>query len=106
MAESHYQKKLQDALRERGAWIVKYPAGPHGVIGTPDLLCCYLGWFVAIECKAGNPKLKRYQLTPMQQRQRQEILNAEGSHLVAWPGNHQDVMRFFDGLDVLETARL
>lgn len=83
--EARYQKQLMDAIRERGGWVVKYPAGPHGTIGTPDLLVCYLGHFLAIEVKAGNPRLKRYEPTAMQQRQLDAIVTAGGHAFVDWP---------------------
>lgn len=79
--ERRYQTSLIAELRKRGAWVVKYPAGPHGTIGVPDLLACYRGLFLAIECKA-----KREPPTAMQQRQLDGIVSAGGMALVAWPG--------------------
>lgn len=99
--EARYQKKLMDALRARGAWVVKYPAGPHGTIGTPDLLACYRGRFLAIEVKAGNPKLKAYAPTPMQRHQLGLVSDAGGIILIAWPQTHDDVMRVLRTIDDL-----
>lgn len=85
--ERRYQTSLIDKLRKRGAWVVKYPAGPHGTIGTPDLLACYRGYFLAIECKA-----RREEPTPMQQRQLDSIREADGLAIVAWPGVDLDAL--------------
>lgn len=84
--ERAHQTKLISELRARGAWVVKYPAGPHGTIGTPDLLACYRGQFAAIEVKAGDPRLKAYQPTPMQQRQLDLVVTAGGFAYISWPG--------------------
>lgn len=85
--ERRYQVKLMEQIRKRGGWVVKYPAGPHGTIGTPDLLTCYRGLFLAIECKA-----KREPPTSMQQRQLDEIVSAGGMALVAHPGLDLDAL--------------
>lgn len=95
MSEAAFQKKLQDALRQRGAWVAKYPAGPHGVKGVPDLMVCHLARFYAVECKAGDPRLARYALTVSQALQRDKVIAAGGVHLVAWPGNLDWVLSYF-----------
>jgi Holliday junction resolvase len=97
--EARYQKKLIDAIRARGGYIVKYPAGRFGTIGTPDLLACYHGLFIGIECKAGNPALAAHAPTTQQERQLDLIKRAGGIRLVAWPGNRDEVMAALDQLD-------
>lgn len=97
--ERTYQTKLIERLRKRGAWVVKYPAGPHGTVGTPDLLACYRGLFLAIEVKAGDPKLKAYAPTIAQQRQLDAINTADGLALVLWPGNDAHLDVILGGLD-------
>jgi Holliday junction resolvase len=90
--ERRYQTQLIAELRKRGAWVAKYPAGPHGTIGTPDLLACYRGYFLAIECKA-----RREEPTTMQQRQLDLIREAGGIAIVAWPG--LDLDHLLDAFD-------
>lgn len=102
-SEARYQKQLMDRIRERGGWVVKYPAGPHGTIGTPDLLVCYLGHFLAIEVKAGNPRLKRYEPTPMQARQLDGVREAGGVAIIAWPDG-PDIDRLLDTIELLDAA--
>lgn len=97
--ERRYQVKLMEALRDRGAWVVKYPAGPHGTVGTPDLLCCYRGQFLAIECKAGDPAKKAHEPTTMQIKQLDAIVTAGGWAHVMWPGG-QSADDVLDAIDV------
>ena len=42
---------LTAKLRARGAYVVKHHGSQFGTQGTPDLLVCYRGRFVAIEVK-------------------------------------------------------
>jgi Holliday junction resolvase len=97
--ERRHQVKLMEQLRKRGAWVVKYPAGPHGAIGTPDLLCCYRGLFLAIEVKATRGE----QPTSMQRRQLDLIVTAGGHALVAHPAGKTypatDLDALLDALD-------
>ncbi len=92
--EARYQKSLIDQLRSRGAWICKYPAGPHGSVGVPDLLACYRGRFLAIECKAAKAKTP----TAMQQHQLDLIVTAGGLATVSYPGS-DDVAAILDSID-------
>lgn len=97
--ERRYQTKLIDKLREAGAYIVKYPAGPHGTVGTPDLLACYRGHFIAIEVKAGDPTLARYRPTTSQQRQLNAIKHAGGVAIIAQPAYEPSLL--LDDLDAM-----
>jgi hypothetical protein len=45
------RKAVRDELSKRGALIIPYSAYPHGMPGTPDLLCCYRGIFLGVEVK-------------------------------------------------------
>jgi hypothetical protein len=42
-------------------WCVKYPGGIFGKAGTPDVLCCVRGRFVAFEVKRSGGKRSRSQ---------------------------------------------
>lgn len=54
--ESKIKKKVHATLKERGAYAVNYIGGAYANNGTPDILVCYRGWFIGIECKAGRGK--------------------------------------------------
>lgn len=102
--EANYQKRLMQQLRARGAYVVKYPAGPHGAKGVPDLLCCYRGRFIALELKAGNPALAQYAPTINQEHQLDAIHRAGGIALVSWPAS--DALSILDDIDQLFDAVL
>lgn len=58
----------------------------YGRSGVPDIVCCFKGQFVAIECKAGDNKP-----TALQQRELKNIMNAGGHAFVA---NEQNIAFF------------
>jgi len=51
MTEAALQRKIQAALRERGAKVIKIHGGPYSVVGTPDLIGALGGRSFAIEVK-------------------------------------------------------
>jgi hypothetical protein len=51
MNEATLQRKVQAACRAAGAYCVKFHGGEYGSAGTPDILVCLLGKFIAIETK-------------------------------------------------------
>lgn len=49
--ERTIQRACLKTLRERGAYAVNIAGGPSIDTGTPDILACYRGRFVAVEVK-------------------------------------------------------
>lgn len=54
--ESKVKAKVHAALKAAGAYAVNYIGGQYAANGTPDILACLHGRFVAIEAKAGKNK--------------------------------------------------
>ena len=55
--EKNFEKRIKDFLTEQNCWFIKYwGGGEFTQAGTPDILCCCEGRFVAIEVKAPNGK--------------------------------------------------
>jgi len=53
--ESALQKQIMQYLNALpGCKAVKYPAGYYSRSGTPDILCCVEGQFIAIEVKTNT----------------------------------------------------
>lgn len=75
--ESAVVFSIQRLLVKRGAWWVK----TSGVakVGCPDLLCCYRGVFLAVECK--RPQLGV--VSPKQKHELAKINEAGGFAIVA-----------------------
>lgn len=51
MSEAALQRRIAQALRDRGAYVVKVHGNEYTAAGTPDLLVCYRGAFVGLEVK-------------------------------------------------------
>jgi Holliday junction resolvase len=89
------EKKVKDAvakiLKEYGAYYF-YPAtGGFGRSGVPDIIVCYKGNFIGIECKA-----KSNTPTALQLRELQNITTAGGSALII---NEDNIFRVKEILD-------
>lgn len=84
--EAKVKKKVVDVLKKNGAYYFFPATGGYGRSGVPDVVCCYRGVFVAIECKAGSNKP-----TPLQQAEMGKIKQAQGFVLVVNEDNIDDV---------------
>lgn len=71
MTEAALQRRIVEALRGRGCYVVKVVHAGH--VGVPDLLCCYRGRFIALEVKLPGERPTAIQLVQIR-----EITNAEG----------------------------
>ena len=54
--ETYLQRAVQKLVKSRGGYIVKQHGSMISEPGIPDLLCCYKGFFIAIECKEEGNK--------------------------------------------------
>lgn len=75
------EKRVKDAcvevLKTFGAYYFFPVMGGYGRSGIPDIIACYKGYFIAIECKAGFNKT-----TPLQDKELAAIATAGGITLV------------------------
>lgn len=75
------EKKVKDACKEIitsfGAYYFFPPANGLGRAGIPDIIVCYKGRFLGIECKAGYNKP-----TALQEREIAAIHKADGAAMV------------------------
>lgn len=78
-------------LKSRGAWFVK-TTGVH-MVGCPDTIACYKGYFIAIEWKRSGTANKRR----AQEAQLQKITKAGGYGFFAW--NMDELTRVMDTID-------
>lgn len=84
--EAKVKKKVVDVIKKHGAYYFFPATGGYGRSGVPDIVCCYRGVFIAIECKAGNNKP-----TPLQEAEMDKIRKAQGFVLVVNETNISDV---------------
>lgn len=75
--EGKVKAKVTKALKAMGAYYCFPVTGGFGASGVPDILICYRGRFIAIECKAGKGRV-----TALQQSNLEAITQAGGIALV------------------------
>ena len=92
--EAKVKKKVVDVIKKNGAYYFFPATGGYGRSGVPDIVCCYRGVFVAIECKAGSNKP-----TPLQEAEMAKIRQAHGFVLVGNETNLADVTTMLERID-------
>jgi len=75
--EAKVKKRVREMLDKLGIYHFSPPGMGLGRAGIPDIIACYNGHFVAVECKAGTNKP-----TPLQERELNRIMNAGGEAFV------------------------
>ena len=75
--ESKVKKACVAVIEHFGAHYFFPPANGYGRAGILDIIVCYKGKFLAVECKAGYNKL-----TALQEREIEAIHKAGGTALV------------------------
>lgn len=75
--EGKVKAKCVDILKKFGAYYFFPAQNGYGRAGIPDIVACYRGHFLAIECKAGFNKP-----TALQEREMAAIQKAGGSAMV------------------------
>jgi hypothetical protein len=98
--ESRVKQKVVAILREHGAYYFFPVMNGYGRAGIPDIVGCYRGRFIAIECKAGKGTTTR-----LQERELQSIRDTGGVALVVNENNLHDVERALKDI-THETATL
>lgn len=84
--EAKVKKKVVQILKQRGAYYFYPVTGGYGRSGVPDIIACYKGLFIGIECKAGTNKP-----TALQQKNLTDIETAGGVALVVNEENIEEV---------------
>ena len=89
--EGKVKKQCTTLLKQFSAYHFSPVTGGFGKSGVPDIICCYRGEFLAIECKAGknNP-------TALQEREIKLIRAAGGSTLVIREDNINELQEWLD----------
>lgn len=75
--EARVKKVVVERLKNMGAYYFYPVTGGYGGSGVPDIVACYEGMFIGIECKAGKNKP-----TPLQEKNLRDIDKAGGLSLV------------------------
>ena len=99
-AEKIYENRIKRYLKECGAYRVKYHGNYYSENGTPDILACVNGCFLAIEVKAPEGKPSELQLAKIA-----DIRKAGGFAYVVYPSGWLKLKAIIDGLLVDNFSR-
>jgi Holliday junction resolvase len=91
--EKSYENKIKRYLKDKGCYRVKYFGCTYSEAGTPDILACVNGYFLAIEVKAEDGKPSELQLVKID-----AIRKAGGFAYVAYPSGWNRLKDIIDGL--------
>ena len=91
--ESKVKAKVRAILKKYRAYYFTPVGGGYGTSGVPDIVACYCGLFIGIECKAGSNKP-----TDLQKHNLSLIRVNGGAGLVVNEENVNDVERLLAGL--------
>ena len=92
-SEKIFENKIKRYLKDNGCYRVKYFGCSYSESGTPDILACVNGYFLAIEVKAQTGKASELQLTKIA-----DIRKAGGFAYVAYPSGWEKLKDIIDGL--------
>ena len=84
--EAKVKAAVRKLLVEFGIYYFSPSANGYGRAGIPDIICCFGGRFIAIECKAGNGVT-----TALQDRELAAIRTAGGMTMVVNETNIQEL---------------
>lgn len=98
--EKNYENRIKTYLRMKGCYFVKYHGNAYSTNGTPDILACVNGQFIAIEVKAQSGHPSELQLAKIS-----DIRNAGGLAYVVYPSGWNRLKDIIDGLLVGKEIR-
>lgn len=90
--EKKVKDKVKKILEKLGCYYFFPATGGFGKSGVPDIVICFKGHFVAIECKAGDNKP-----TALQEMNMKKIRESGGSTIVINEANLADVEDWLTG---------
>ena len=85
--ESKVKKQVKKILDDLGAYHFSPMMDGYGRSGVPDIIACYKGKFIGIECKAGDNKP-----TLLQLRNIEDIKRNQGLAIVVNEGNIESLL--------------
>lgn len=90
--EKKVKDKVTKLLKAMNCYYFYPVTGGYGSSGVPDIIACYHGKFVGIECKAGKGKT-----TKLQDKNLRDIIAAGGTAVVINENNIEDVIFYLTG---------
>lgn len=99
-AEGKVKDVVTKILKARGAYYFFPVTGGFGRSGVPDIVACYKGWFIGIECKSGSNTP-----TELQKLELSKIDKAEGITKVVNENTAPHVSSILDAIDNLSFVK-
>lgn len=91
--EKAYENKIKKYIKTIGGYCVKYHGNYYSESGTPDILACINGYFIAIEVKAPEGKATELQMEKIKM-----IRKANGLAYVVYPSGWFKLKEILDNL--------
>jgi hypothetical protein len=85
--EAKVKKKVKQILDDLNCYHFSPQTGGYGKSGIPDIIACYNGLFIAIECKSGKNTT-----TALQKHNLDLIKKANGLAIVVNEGNIEELL--------------
>jgi Holliday junction resolvase len=99
-AEGRVKDAVVKILKDRGAYYFFPVTGGFGRSGVPDVVACYEGRFIGIECKAGTNKPTALQLAELA-----KIDKAKGVTMIVNENNVAWIETTLNAIDNLDALR-
>ena len=93
--EKKVKQKVVKLLKSRGCYWFYPVASGFGSAGVPDIVCCYKGKFIGVECKAPAAANR---VTALQQKNLTDIQNCSGYGIVV-SGDLSELEKILDDLE-------
>ena len=93
MSEKIYENKIKSYLKSIGAYFIKTHGDRFSKVGTPDILACVNGKFVAVEVKGEKGKPSELQLYHIEQ-----IQKAGGYGIILYPKDFEKFKKDVENL--------
>lgn len=93
--EKKVKQKVVKLLKSRGCYWFYPVASGFGSAGVPDIVCCYKGKFIGVECKAPAAANR---VTALQQKNLTDIRNCGGYGIVV-SGDLSELERILNDLE-------
>lgn len=91
--EKNFENRIKAYLKSKGAYFIKTHGDRFSRVGTPDIIACVNGYFVAVEVKATNGRpseLQKYHI--------QQIKDAGGIGVILYPDDFEDFKKIIQRL--------
>ena len=91
--EKSFENKVKAYLKSIGAYFIKTHGDRFSRVGTPDIIACVNGHFVAVEVKAENGKPSELQIYHIEQ------INIAGGYAdILYPKDFEDFKKICENL--------